>query len=183
MKNFMFVTLGLLHGLRPHERTQLMKTDFNFEDLVIDLRWETVKTRKGRAVAMNSLCAPIYEEYFESYPSPYVFPHANDNQKHACRGWYQFRWRKLLRCAGLFDRDTGQLFDITPHDLRATCEKFVHLDPTISDTVKEKNFGAAIDVQKKTYVTKIEADELRSVAETMTNSKHGVVGLSEILAS
>jgi len=175
--NYMFVTLGLMHGMRPGERTQLRKDDFSFDLRALSIRAETVKTKKGRIVALNSLCAPFYEKFFKTYNSPFVFPHKYDSTRHSTRGWYQHRWKKLLRDAGLVEDDRVTLKDITPHDLRATSEKFASKNPEATDVMREKTFGASAKIQNEIYITSFEADEIRSLSEAITSEEYGVAGL------
>lgn len=180
--NYMFVTLGLPHGLRPHERTQLLKTDFDFKSKCINIRWETVKTKKGRMVPINDHCIEKYQDIFAKTTSPYVFEHAHDEFRHKVRGWYQYRWRKLLRCAGLFDRKTGKLYDITPHDLRATAEKFAALDPMVTPIMRKLVFGADPKLQDDVYITSAERHELSRTTNAATSESIGVNGINQIIS-
>jgi len=56
---------------------------------------------------------------------------------------------------------------ITPHDLRATYEKFAHVNPNFTDTQREKMVGASAEVQRRVYLNSFTADDLRGLEQVV----------------
>jgi hypothetical protein len=86
----------------------------------------------------------------------------------------------MLKNAKLVDAK-GEPLDITPHDLRATAEKYASRLTTFTRTEREKMFGSRVEVQDNIYITEFFVEELRGLESAMIDPEKGISGLNEIL--
>lgn len=153
----LFVACYLLQGMRASEITKLEWARVDFKRRAIILRSEDTKTKMAREVPINQFVLKLLAARDKS--GPFVF--ANKRGVKAKKQYmdgssFRYAWGALLKRAGVSRH-------ITPHDLRATYEKYAHLDSRFTDTQREKMVGASIDVQKNTYVRQLSADDIRGL--------------------
>jgi integrase len=170
----LFVSCYLFMGMRRKEIMTLQWADIHLSEGYLVLRRSEVKTRRGRPLPLNSFVATLLWARQEAQrvagvTTEFVFPNAKTPKKHADVSGLKTAWNTVMRKC---EFESGY---ITPHDLRATFEAYAHKDTTFTDTQKEKFAGAAIDVQKKTYV-RFDADDIRGLEAVVR-----VDGLDSIL--
>lgn len=169
----LFCAMYLFMGLRSAESRKLTWSRVDFDRKLIFLPKSQTKTKKLRAVPMNPWVYQLLLREFNARKNEYVFPnhlvgskvrqplkpHADSFKK----AWAQIKKKGNLRS------------ELIMHDMRATWETHAHLNPSFTDTQREKMAGAKIDVQKDIYV-KLDAEKLRPLAEAVV-----VDGLDEVL--
>jgi integrase len=176
-----FVHLCLFHGLRGNsEATPRQYTDINFENA--SLLIPDSKTGIARAIPLLHFTLQLIERDQRVAKSRFIFPNQANRAKFASAGWHRKSWRTALKKAGLIDAE-GEPQDITPHDLRATGEKYAAKLTTFTRTEREKMFGSSVDIQDSTYLTEFYAEELRGMEAAMLHDQKGVEGLEKILES
>lgn len=161
-KTRLYVMFYLLMGVRNKEICRLRWDEVSFEKNALKINKWSNRKRKERAIPINSYCLQVLKEEYSLKASDWVFPSGKKNSKYphmSPEGGYRKGWVKALDKAGI-DRH------ITPHDLRATFETFMHTNNKLTDTQREKMAGAAIDVQKNIYVT-MDVDHLRGAEESV----------------
>ncbi len=169
-----FISMYLFMGMRRKEIMTLRWSGIFLDEGYLVLNKSEVKTRKGRPLPINAFVLGLLRQrksQQQIFKSDFVFPNRDDHKRHADIGGLKTAWNT---CIGRCKWETGY---ITPHDLRATFEAYAHKSTAFTDTQREKFAGAAIDVQKKTYV-RFNADDIRGLEEVVK-----VEGLSQILAS
>lgn len=173
-KIFIFVSLCLFHWMRPGECTTIRKSNIDLENLVIKIDESTVKTKKTRHVPILPLIVPALKIQMQS-DGEFLFPRRDRSELPAIKAWYMKSWKTLLQRSGLGDQD------ITPHDLRATGEKYGAKMTGFTGVPREKMGGASEEIQNRTYITRMDADELRGLESALINDKIGVKGLKKLL--
>jgi integrase len=171
----LYVALYLLMGLRNMEILKLRWDEISFENVSLRVNPMNNRVRRGRVVPINNFVLDILKQLHKETlssgnPGEYVFPSRKGSRKpyrDPSTGFYK-QFRKALQ-------EIGVERHITPHDLRATYEKYAHKNKDFTDTQREKMAGASIDVQKTIYVT-MDADDLRGLENSVQ-----VDGLDEIL--
>lgn len=171
-----FVSMYLFMGMRRKEIMTLKWSDIDFSERYLVLRKSEVKTRVGRALPLNAdveamLLARLQEQRAAGVKTDYVFPNRETPKRHANVSGLKTAWATVRKRVGW---PKGY---ITPHDLRATFEAYAHKAVEFTDTQREKMAGAAIDVQKKTYV-RFDAHDIRGLEAVVK-----VEGLAEILST
>lgn len=175
----LFLSMALFQGMRRSEIMLLEWSRVDFDRLSLVLRDMDVKTDEGREMPMNEtvrklLVKRLADQQAGRLATKWVFPHATASRKHADLGGLMSAWRRCLLHCGLAERVTTTpgkykiVVEYTWHDLRATYEKYSNRALEFTDTQKEKMVGAAIDVQKKIYVT-MDADDLRGMELVVSN--------------
>lgn len=175
-----FVHLCLFHGLRGSEATERKYSDYDPQRNCL-LIPET-KTGIPRAIPILTFTGELIEAERAKAKSGYIFPKRGARREHASSGWHRKSWVKMLKAAKLVDAE-GEPQDITPHDLRATGEKYAAKLPAFTRTEREKMFGAKVEVQDSIYITEFFVDELRGLESAMIDDQKGVDGLRKILES
>jgi integrase len=137
-------------------------------------RKSEVKTRKGRPLPINDFVHMLLlrrksQQKIVGTVTNFVFPNAKSPKRHADLSGLKTAFYNIMDKCG-FKRGY-----ITPHDLRATFEAYAHKAPEFTDTQREKFAGAAIDVQKRTYVH-FDAEDVRGLEAVVQ-----VKGLDKIL--
>lgn len=171
-----YVSMYALMGMRNMEIMRLRWDEVDLEKNVIWVNPLNNRRRQQRAIPINrhvrSLLVAAQESRPYDHRNAWVFPALTANQKtgHASvTGGVRKSWTTALLKANL-----GRHF--TPHDLRATFETFMNMNPNFTETQREKMAGAKIDVQSRIYV-KMQAEHLRGL-ENSANVK----GISEIFS-
>lgn len=170
-----FVHLTLFDGLRDEETRLAEFADVNVARSFLMI--PDSKTNEPRAVPLLSYTLNLILAQRKRSKGPYIFPNRRNAKRPASKGWFRKSWKKMLKAANL----EGE--DITPHDLRATSEKYVSKLTRFTDTEREKMFGSSVEIQNSTYITEFFVDELRGMEAAMLDSEKGVTGLEEILQS
>lgn len=170
----LFVSIYLFMGVRWGEIIQIRWDSINFESNTMTIRKETSKTRKARSLPINSfvqdlLMATRADQKTKKVDSPWVFPKAGKPQEHRYPTSIYLSWKRMTKRVGLKG--------FTPHDLRATYEYFANKRSDFTDSQREAMAGAAIEVQRKHYVT-FEADDVRGLEQVVTFS-----GLEKVIES
>lgn len=170
----LFVSMYLFMGMRRKEIMTLRWSSLFMEERYLVLLKSDVKTRKGRPLPINDfvfelLKARVLEQAKKRIHTDFVFPHRSKRSRHGDLSGLKTAWNNIMRKCGF---EAGY---ITPHDLRATFEAYAHKSTDFTDTQREKFAGAAIDVQKKTYV-RFDADDIRGLESVVQ-----VAGLEQIL--
>lgn len=161
-KTRLYVMFYLFMGMRNMEICKLRWDEIDLEKKALKINKWSNRRRKERAVPVNSYCLTILKDEFKLKTSDWVFPSARKGGKKPYMdpaGSIRKGWFKALERAEI-DRD------VTPHDLRATFETFMHTNTNLTDTQREKMAGASIDVQKNTYVT-MDVEHLRGAEESV----------------
>lgn len=158
----------LLMGMRNSEIVKLRWNEVNLETQAIQVNPMNNRVRKGRVIPINPWVLSLLKEMPKT--SEWVFPSRRGAKKPHRDPSSGFRkaWLKALKDAGI-DRH------LTPHDMRATFEYWMHMNTNFTDTQREKMAGANIDVQKNIYVT-MNAEALRGLENSVQ-----VEGLAEIM--
>lgn len=166
-KVLLYVLMYLFMGMRNMEICQLRWDEVDFTKKTIFINPLSNRRRKARAIPINS-------SVFQLLVNEAAKPKHSDQRKHfvfpanvsggryphlSPDGGIAKPWQKALVAANL-DRH------VTPHDCRATFEKFMHTNRNFTDTQREKMAGANIDVQKSIYVH-MAADDLRGLEESV----------------
>lgn len=175
----LFVHLILFHGLRGIEATERKFLDVNFEHSYLKIPDAKTGTR---VIPLFKYTLALIERERAFNNGSYIFAHRDNPRRHADPGWFRKGWKKLLKDAGLHDHQ-GKLFDITPHDLRATGEKYASKLPNFTATERENMFGSSSEVQDSIYITEFFVEELRGLESAMIDPKKGVQGLEKLLQS
>ncbi|GEM_PF-2520734 len=159
IKLILYIALYLYQMMRNSEIRLLEWTDIDFEKDAIIIRPSSNRRRKGRVIPLNGLVKKLLLEVKKDSRSKFVFPqivHGKiNNSKPMSVGGIRKAFQTACANAGIDQK-------ITPHDLRATGEKFMHKDKRFTDTQREKFAGANIEVQKRIYVD-MDADDLRGM--------------------
>lgn len=164
----LMASMILLMGMRPGEVTNLDWKRIDFENDCIILREGDTKTKKSRVIPLNPTVRQELFEKSREKASEFVFPNRKDKKRPMAKGAYRKAWQTARVAAGIKRK-------ITPHDLRATFERFTHLDPRFTDTQREKMVGSSMKVQKNIYV-KLESEHLRPLANAVQ-----IEGLDDVL--
>lgn len=159
----MYLTLGI----RNKEILRLKWEDVSFENRSIRIHFMSNKNKLPRVIPANSFVLRLLAA-LERHDSPWVFPSRTDKSKHRHT---TSSFRDEFRAALSSNIDES---NFTQHDLRATFEKFMHINPAFTDTQREKMAGAKIDVQKNVYVTML-AEDLRGLEDSVQ-----IEGLNEL---
>ncbi len=168
----LFFMMALLMGLRRGEiirlRWEIVKLDKGYLIVTADVS----KTNQERLVVINSYCLELLRRaHSEQLDSPWVFPNRDNLKRHMSDSGFKGSWSRAKERVGI----EGQM---TWGDLRATCEKYAHLSTAFTDSQREKFYGSSTEVQKRIYVHRFSADELRGLEDAVQ-----VEGLSELLIS
>ena len=158
----LYVVLYLLHGMRNMEICKLKWSDIDWEKRGLYINPENNRTRKARAIPLNSYAINLLKITHDKKINDYVFPSRSKSGKKGHidpSGGIRFAWKNALKEAGISR-------NITPHDMRATFETHMHMRPDFTDTQREKMAGAKIDVQKDVYV-KMSIDQLRGLEDSV----------------
>jgi integrase len=170
-KILLYIGMYLLMGMRNMEICALRWDEMDFEKKSLWVNPKNNRRRKSRTIPINPWILRNLKRLGAGTTSEYIFPSARRTAKcphmHPA-GSIRKPWLKLLSAAGI-DRH------LTPHDMRATFEKFMHINPDFTDTQREKMAGAKIDVQKDIYVT-MNADDLRGLERSVK-----IKGLDKVL--
>jgi integrase len=167
----LYIVLYLLHGMRNMEICKLRWVDVDWEKNGAYINPESNRRRKARAIPLNDFAMNLLTARKASSESDWVFPsRLKKGQKPYMdpTGGIRKRWQKALEAAGIARH-------ITPHDLRATFETYMHTNKKFTDTQREKMAGAQIDVQKEHYV-KMQIEQLRGLENSVK-----VDGLDKVL--
>lgn len=159
---FLYIAMYLFMGMRRGEIIKLEWSRVDLKNAVITLEGQHTKTNKGREVPINSVVLDLLKARFKNAENKkWVFPAPRQQTKdpHLSVSGFRKKWAKLMVDAEI-ERH------LTPHDLRATWEKYTHSDTSFTDTQREKMAGASIDVQKRIYVS-MKADDYRGLAEAV----------------
>lgn len=175
-----FVHLCLFHGMRGNEATIRRYSEINTQSAFITI--PDSKTNLPRTLPLLSFTAALLVRDAKNSKSPFLFPKRKNPRAHASSGWFRKAWVRMLKDAKLVD-EKGEPQDITPHDLRATGEKYAAKLTKFTRTNREKMFGARVEVQDNTYITEFFVEELRGLESAMLDAEKGVDGLKEILQS
>lgn len=175
----LFIHLILFHGLRGIEATERKFEDVNFEHSYLSIPDAKTGTR---SIPLLKYTLKLLEQERSKSTSPYLFAHRDDPNKHADKFWFRKSWLKMLKKAGLVNHD-GTTFNITPHDLRATGEKYASKLSNFTATEREKMFGSSVEVQDGIYITEFFVEELRGLESAMIDPEKGVSGLKDLLES
>lgn len=167
----LFISMYLFMGMRRKEILTLRWSSVHLAERYLVLRKSEVKTRRGRPLPINPFVMDLLAARLEAKKEKcdFVFPHTKYLNRHMDLCGLRTAWLTLMRRCGF---EPGY---VTPHDLRATFEAYAHKATDFTDTQREKFAGAAIDVQKKTYV-RFDAEDVRGL-ETVVQ----VEGLDLIL--
>jgi integrase len=169
-KILLYVSMYLFMGMRNMEICKLRWSEVNFDEKSIFVNPMNNRTRKMRAIPINPYVFKLLKDRKQSSQSDWVFPSAISNGKKPYMdpaGGIRKPWLSLLKSANLSKH-------LTPHDLRATFETYMHTNPEFTDTQREKMAGAKIDVQKDTYV-KMQVEQLRGLENSVN-----ITGLNAI---
>lgn len=170
-----FIHLMLFNGPRPDEARTVKFEHVNFVEHY--LTFPDSKTGVPRTVPLLPETLALIKAAKDKADGPYLFSNRNGSNRPASLGWHRKGWKKLLKQAGLAEAG------ITPHDLRATAEKYVAKDRAFTGAQREKMFGASVAIQNSTYVTEFFIEELRGMERVMLDEKTGVPGLAKIIHS
>lgn len=170
----LFISMYLFMGMRRKEIMTLRWSNVHLDERYLVLQKGDVKTRRGRPLPINPFVADLLvqrmrDQRANGQKTDFVFPNRTDSSRHAEVSGLKTAWRRIMR---LCKFEPGY---ITPHDLRATFEAYAHKATAFTDTQREKFAGAAIDIQKKTYV-RFDADDIRGLESVVQ-----VDGLERIL--
>jgi integrase len=165
----LYHAMYLLMGMRNSEILKLEWENVGFERQALRVHPMSNKSRAPRAIPMN----PWVEKLLRETPriNEYVFPSRTPNGKKGHRdttGAFRDQWHSALKAAGISRH-------LTPHDMRATFEYWMHKNTAFTDTQREKMAGANIDVQKNIYVT-MDVEALRGLEHSVK-----IQGLDEVL--
>lgn len=175
-----FVHLCLFHGMRGNEATVRRYSEIDMRNAFLTIT--DSKTNLPRTVPLLTFTMALILRDSKGSKSPYLFPKRARAREHASSGWFRKAWVKMLKDAKLVD-EKGEPEDITPHDLRATGEKYAAKLTKFTRTEREKMFGSRVEVQDSTYITEFFVDELRGLESAMLDTDKGVDGLEKILQS
>lgn len=123
------------------------------------------RRRKERVIPINGYVLSLLKEAFKTKKNDYVFPSAISTglkQHIDPSGGIRKQWAVAIKNSGIKRH-------ITPHDLRATFETFMHTNKNFTDTQREKMAGASIDVQKNICVT-MDVEHLRGLEKSVVVS-------------
>ena len=168
----LYVAMYLFMGLRNKEIIKLEWERLDLERGALILRKTDTKTKRPRELPINPFVWDLLKTRKASSKGRWVFPNKRLKAKtgHMSLQGFNNEWPRLLKRAGIIRQ-------ITPHDLRATWERFTHMNPNFTDTQREKMAGAKIEVQRRDYVT-LTADDLRGLESAVQFN-----GLAEILSA
>lgn len=172
----LLISMGLFMGMRIGEIVGLSWDRIDLINKSLLLRDEDVKTDIEREVPVNQfvlqlLTKELAQQQINGIKSRWVFYNQLDFSKHTHKTTFGKPWATLVERCGFVK---GY---VTPHDLRATYEKYSNKSKEHTDTQREKMVGASIDVQRKTYVT-LQAEDLRGLEEIVQ-----IEGLAKLLES
>jgi len=162
----LFVAQYVFMGVRRGEQ-MLGRWEFiNFQENWIMIPDENTRTRKGRAIPINSIVKRLLLEHLAAQQakgilSPWVFPRRGQPDKPMTKDGLNKAWQTMIRHAELTD------CGYEPHDLRATYEHHASKSTAHTDTQREKMAGASMDVQKRVYLHGYVADDLRGLEEVV----------------
>lgn len=152
----LYISMYLFMGMRNYEICALKWSEIDFKSKALAINPANNRRRKGRVVPINGHVLKMLSiRLKESEKSEFVFPQPNNPKKCMTKSGIRKTWENALSRAEIDQ-------SITPHDLRATYETWMHKDASYTDTQREKMAGAKIDVQKNIYVT-MDADDLRGL--------------------
>lgn len=172
----LFVSMYLFMGMRTSEILRMKRSSVHLEEGYLEIMPETTKTRRYRAIPINGFVLKLLkireaEQKAQQIETPFVFPNRRDHQRHADETGLKTAWQTVRRKNGWPDHF------ITPHDLRATYEAYLHKTPNLTDTQREKAAGSSIEVQKRIYLN-YQAEDLKGVEEAVN-----IEGLDELMKS
>lgn len=158
----LFVSMYLFMGMRSAEITRLRWDWIDTDTGSILLPEEVVKTGKSRDIPINRFVFGLLVERRKKSASEWVFPNKRKvgATPHMTDGGFNREWAKMLKRAGITR-------PLTPHDLRATFERYAHINPNFTDTQREKMVGASAEVQRRVYLSQFSATELRGLEEAV----------------
>ncbi len=171
-KTLLYVSMYLFMGMRNMEICKLKWSDIDFEKKAIFINPENNRRRKSRAIPVNRYVYNLLQQRKQVAKSAWVFPSAIANGIKPYMdpsGGIRKAWARAIEKAEIKRH-------ITPHDLRATFETFMHTNTGFTDTQREKMAGAQIDVQKDHYVS-MQAEQLRGLEESVK-----IEGMDQIIA-
>lgn len=159
----LFVSMYLFMGIRWSEIIRLRWSALNLDRGILVVRKETTRTRKERSIPINGFVLGLLRVRHAAFveagiKTPWVFPKLGDESQHRAETTITRPWHTMLRRAGLEG--------IKPHDLRATFEYHANKRADFTDTQREKMAGAAIEVQRRHYVS-FEADDVRGLEDVV----------------
>lgn len=165
-KLLLYLSLYLFEMMRNSEIRLLEWSDIDFTKKAIAIKPSSNRRRKGRVIPLNAHIERLLKEVKKASKSKFVFPQVKhgkiDNSKPMSIGGIRKSFKTACKNAEITQK-------VTPHDFRATGEKYMHMDKRFTDSQREKMAGAAIDVQKNIYVS-MDADDLRGI-ENVVNIK------------
>lgn len=158
----LFVGCYLFMGMRSAEITRLRWDWIDIDHASIALPESAVKTGEERNFPVNRFVLSLLSKRRMNSISEWVFPnkHKSGKTPHMTDGGFNREWAKMLKRANINRH-------ITPHDLRATYERYAHINPNFTDTQREKMVGASIEVQRRVYLEQFSANELRGLEEAV----------------
>lgn len=170
----LYLSAYLFMGMRRKEIMTLRWPDIHFDEDYLVVRKSMTKIRRGRPLPINSYVKALLlnrrrMQISKKVKSEFVFPNRKTPKRHGDLSGLKTAWRTVMERCGF---EPGY---ITPHDLRATYEAYAHKSTDFTDTQREKFAGAAIDVQKKTYV-RFDATDVKGLESVVQ-----VEGLAQIL--
>lgn len=151
----LYISMYLFMGMRNGEIRALKWSEIDLDKKALAINPANNRRRKGRVVPINDLVLRMLRNRKLETKSQFVFPQSRNNKKCMTKDGIRKTWSTALENAGLDQ-------SITPHDLRATYEKWAHMNKDYTDTQREKMAGSKIDVQKNIYVS-MDADDLRGL--------------------
>lgn len=156
----LYVMMYLFMGMRNKEICKLRWDEVDLEKQALQINPLNNRRRKARVIPINPFILKLLKARYADSTSDWVLPSTHGKTGHLHpKGAYRKGWYKALASAGITEH-------ITPHDLRATFEKHMHMNSTFTDTQREKMAGASIDVQKNIYVS-MDADDLRGLEKSV----------------
>lgn len=163
----LYVMMYLFMGMRNSEIVRLRWDEVDFKRSAIFINPLSNRKRKARAIPINSFVLDLLKREAQKprhadRRKEYVFPTRRAQGKYPHvnpMGGFRKPWTQALTRAGLG-------VHITPHDLRATFETFMHTNKEFTDSQREKMAGAQIDVQKDIYV-QMQVEQLRGLEESV----------------
>jgi integrase len=165
----LYHAMYLLMGMRNSEILKLKWENVNLETGALRVHKSTNKSKKPRVLPINAWVLALLKA--QPRKNEYVFPTRTPGGKKGHRDTtaaFRKPWAKALK-------DAGIVRHLTPQDMRATFEYWMHKNTAFTDTQREKMAGANIDVQKNIYVT-MDVGALRGLENSVQ-----IEGLDQIM--
>lgn len=160
----LFVSLYLLMGMRWTEIRLLRKESINLWKRTLRVEDGTTRTRKGRIIKINRFVTKLIVVEYRRHKAaaietPWLFPKRSRPAQPMIDTAMRRPWARLLVRAGLEG--------FTPHDMRATFEYWQAMNPKFTDTQREKNVGASMQMQKDRYLVDTDAKFVAGLEESV----------------